>query len=216
MHHASRPADAPVADAAVDVTLSDPQTLADGFRPYQRYRATVLDADGSPTTQTRDLLRAGRVVGVVPIDPERGEIVLIRQFRLAAHLATGKGGLVEIVAGRVEGDESLADAARRECLEEIGVAPTRLVELFSFFPTPGLTDELATVFLALVDASAVPERAGGATEAEDTRPLRVNIDHAITALAQGNISNGLLIIALQWLALNRQRLPAALGSGMTP
>jgi ADP-ribose pyrophosphatase len=118
MHHASRPADAPVADAAVDVTLSDPQTLADGFRPYQRYRATVWDADGSPTPQTRDLLCAGRVIGVVPIDPERGEIVLIRQFRLAAHLATGKGGLVEIVAGRIEGDKNLADAARRECLED--------------------------------------------------------------------------------------------------
>ena len=154
--------------------------------------------------------RGGRVVGVVPIDPERGEIVLIRQFRLAAHLACGKGELVEIVAGRVEGNENVADAACRECLEEIGVAPMRLVELFSCFPTPGLTDELVTVFLAVVDASAVPERAGAAAEAEDTRPLRVDIDHAIAALAEGKISNGLLIIALQWLALNRKRLPAAL------
>ena len=209
MNRAARPADAPLADAAVDVSFSAPQTLADGYRPYQRYRATVPDADGLPVAQTRDLLLGGRVVGVVPIDPERGEIVLIRQFRLAAHLASGKGELVEIVAGRVEGHESLADAAQRECLEEIGVAPTRLVELFSFFPTPGLTDELVTVFLTVVDASDVPERAGAAAEAEDTRPLRVDIDHAIAALAEGKISNGLLIIALQWLALNRQRLPAA-------
>ena len=28
-----------------------------------------------------------------------GEVVLIRQFRLPAHLATGKGDMVEIVAG---------------------------------------------------------------------------------------------------------------------
>ncbi|MGP0090424.1 MAG: NUDIX domain-containing protein [Xanthobacteraceae bacterium] len=210
MNRASRPADAPLADAAVDVTLSGPLTLADGFRPYQRYRVTVPRADGSPTTQTRDILRGGRVIGVVPIDPERGEIVLIRQFRLAAHLASGKGELIEIVAGLVDGNETVAEAARRECLEEIGVAPTRLVELFSFFPTPGLTDELATVFLAVVDASAVPERAGAAAEGEEIKPLRVDIDHAIAALAQGRISNGLLIIALQWLALNRERLPAAL------
>jgi ADP-ribose pyrophosphatase len=209
MNRAARPTDAPLADAAVDVSFSAPQTLADGYRPYQRYRATVPDADGLPVAQTRDLLLGGRVVGVVPIDPERGEIVLIRQFRLAAHLASGKGELVEIVAGRVEGHESLADAAQRECLEEIGVAPARVVELFSYFPTPGLTEELVTVFLAIVDASAVPARAGAAAEAEDTRPLRVDIDHAIAALAKGEISNGLLIIALQWLALNRQRLPAA-------
>jgi ADP-ribose pyrophosphatase len=215
MKRASGPADAPLADAAVEVTLSGPLTLADGFLPYQRYRATVLGPDGAPVTQTRDLLRGGRVVAVLPVDLGHGEIVLIRQFRLAAHLATGKGELVEIVAGRVEGNESMADAARRECLEEIGVAPMRLIELFSFFPTPGLTDELATVFLAVVDASAVPERAGAAAEAEDTRPLRVDIDRAIAALAEGKISNGLLIIALQWLALNRERLPAALGAGQS-
>jgi ADP-ribose pyrophosphatase len=215
MNRAYRPADAPLADAAVNVTLSGPLTLAEGFRPYQRYRATVPGADGVPVTQTRDLLRGGRVIGVLPVDLGRGEIVLIRQFRLAAHLATGKGELVEIVAGRVEGNENEADAARRECLEEIGVAPTRLVELFSFFPTPGLTDELATIFIAVVDASAVSERAGAAAEAEDTRPLRVDIDRAIAALAEGKISNGLLIIALQWLALNRERLPAALGAGQS-
>lgn len=210
MNRASRPTDAPLADAAVDVTLSGPLTLAEGFRSYQRYRVTVLGADGTPTTQTRDLLRGGRVIGVVPIDPERDEIVLIRQFRVAAHLASGKGEMIEIVAGLVEGDESVADAARRECMEEIGVAPARLVELFSFFPTPGLTDELATIFLAVVDASAVPERAGTAAEGEDIKPLRVDIDHAIAALAQGGISNGLLIIALQWLALNRTHLSAML------
>jgi ADP-ribose pyrophosphatase len=210
MNRASRPTDAPLADAAVDATLSGPLTLGEGFRPYQRYRATVRAADGLPATQTRDVLRGGRVIGVVPIDPARGEIVLIRQFRLAAHLASGKGELVEIVAGLVEGNESVAEAARRECIEEIGVAPTRLVELFSFFPTPGLTDELATIFLAVVDASAVPERAGAAGEGEDINPLRVDIDHAIAALAQGGISNGLLIIALQWLALNRKHLSAVL------
>jgi ADP-ribose pyrophosphatase len=212
MKRARRPADALLADAAVEVTVSGPQILAEGFRPYQRYRVKMAGADGSPATHTRDIVRGGRVIGVIAVDPGRGEIVLIRQFRLAAHLATGNGELVEIVAGRVDANETPAEAARRECLEEIGVAPTRLVELFSFFPTPGLTDELATIFLAVVDASAVPERAGAAAEAEETRPLRVDIDHAIAALAQGRISNGLLIIALQWLALNRERLTVLFGA----
>jgi ADP-ribose pyrophosphatase len=212
MSRASKPVAAPLADAAVAVTLSGPQTLGEGFRPYHRYRVTMAGADGSPAMQTRDLLRGGRVVGVVAVDPERNEIVLIRQFRLAAHLTIGKGELVEIVAGRVDGGESPAEAARRECAEEIGVAPTALVELFSFFPTPGLTDEFAVIFLARVDASAVPERAGAAEEAEETRPLRVDIDAAIAALDQGQISNGLVIIALQWLALNRERLTALLAA----
>jgi ADP-ribose pyrophosphatase len=132
--------------------------------------------------------------------------VLIRQFRLAAHLADGKGEMVEIVAGRVEAGEELADTARRECREEIGVEPRALIELFSYLPTPGLTDETITVFLGVIDAANVPERAGAAGEHEETRPIRVAIDAAIAALAAGRLRNGNLVIALQWLALNRHRI----------
>jgi ADP-ribose pyrophosphatase len=83
-----------------------------------------------------------------------------------------------------------------------------VVELFSYLPTPGITDEEVTVFLAAVDAAGVPERtnAGG----EDIAILRVPIDAALAALRSGAIHNGLLIVALQWLALNRDRVGALL------
>jgi len=143
---------------------------------------------------------------VLPIDPGRDEVVLLRQFRLAAHLANGRVNLVEIVAGHVEADEQPAEAARRECVEEIGVAPGLLVELFTYLTSPGMSDEEITLFLGIVDASGVPERAGAAAEHEETVPMRVPIDAALAALAAGTVRNGPLIIALQWLALNRGRL----------
>ena len=146
------------------------------------------------------------MVAVLPIDLARDEVVLIRQFRLAAHLANGRGDMIEIVAGRVEPDEALANAAARECAEEIGVAPTELVELFSYLTTPGVTDEEVTVFLAAVDASRVPRHSGSAPEGEQIATLRVSIDAAIAALAQGAMRNGPLVMALQWLALNRGRI----------
>jgi ADP-ribose pyrophosphatase len=59
-----------------------------------------------------------------------------------------------------------------------------------------------------VDAAAVPARAGAVSEAEDTRPFRVAIDQALAAAAQGQVENGLLILALHWLALNRTGLDA--------
>src|SRR5205807_6454775 len=99
-----------------------------------------------------------------------------------AQLASGRGDLIEIVAGHVEGNERLAQAARRECIEEIGVAPAALVELFTFLPTPGASDEQITLFLGIVDASNVPERAGSPAEREETRPMRVAIDRALAAL----------------------------------
>jgi len=110
-------------------------------------------------------------VGVLPIDLARDEVVLIRQFRLPVHLANGNGDLVEIVAGHVEPDEPLGQAAHRECLEEIGVAPSALTELFTYLPTPGASDEQITLFLGIVDAAQVPDRAGAAAEREETQPF---------------------------------------------
>jgi ADP-ribose pyrophosphatase len=208
MARSRRPDDGAVADRPGDVAVSPPEPLAKAYRNYERYRITFTGADGQPVCQTRDVLRAGHVVGVLAIDPGRDELVLIRQFRLPAHLATGKGELVEIVAGYVDAGEDAPAAARRECIEEIGVAPGRLVELLTFMPAPGTSDEHATLFLAAVDATAVPARTGAAGESEHLEPMRIAVDAALAALTQGKFQNGYLIIALQWLALNRHRLDA--------
>jgi ADP-ribose pyrophosphatase len=198
--------DAPLTDLAVDVSLSPPELLGKGFRTYQRYRYTLPGDDPTLDVRTHDLIRFGHIVGVLPVDLARNEVVLIRQFRLPVHLANGKGELLEIVAGHVEANEQLAEAARRECIEEIGVAPSALAELFTYFPTPGGSDEQITLFLGIVDAAQVPDQAGSAAEREETRPLRVPIDAALAALAGGTMHNGLLLLALHWLALNRGRL----------
>jgi ADP-ribose pyrophosphatase len=193
-----------IADRAADVALDGPELLARGYRVYQRYHVRLTGEDGGKIEQQRDVLAGGKVIAVLPVDLACDEIVLIRQFRLPAHLGNGKGDLVEIVAGRVEEGEAPAASARRECEEEIGVAPSALVELFSYFTTPGITDETVTVFLASVDASQAP--AHTRTGDEYVRTLRVPIDAALAALDAGTIHNGPAIMALQWLALHRARL----------
>jgi ADP-ribose pyrophosphatase len=187
--------------------------LASAFRDYERYRLTRAREDGGSISETRDLLRGGRVSAVLPVDLERLELVLLRQFRLGAHLANGCGDLVEIVAGWVEPGESTAQAAMRECLEEIGLHPRRLVEALAYLPSPGITDEEIVLFVARVDASTVPLRAGAPHEHEDTQPICVAIDAALAALDCRTLRSGPLIVALQWLALNRSRLDDILGCG---
>jgi ADP-ribose pyrophosphatase len=195
-----------IADLTADVVLKTPSLIGHGFMRYERFGLSINRGDEPALAQRRDVLRASRVAALLPVDLERGQLVLIRQFRLAAHLATGRGEMVEIVAGRIEPGEAALAAARRECMEEIAVAPDRLVELYSVLPTPGLTDEIVTFFLGFVDAAQVPARAGAAEEGEDTRPFVVSIDDAAAALEHGQVANGLLVTALQWLALHRGRL----------
>jgi ADP-ribose pyrophosphatase len=198
-----------LADRPADVALSPPEALAKGFFDYQRFRLMVQGL-----AQTRDVVRAGKVAAVLPVDPVRDEIVLIRQFRLPAYLANGCGDLIETVAGRVEPGEEPAETARRECAEEIGVEPSGLIELFTYLTTPGLTDEEVTVFLAAVDAARVPEHTHVGDERIDV--VRVSIDAAIEASALGTLRNGPLIIGLQWLALNRGRVADMLRASHAP
>ena len=193
-------------DAAVDATIAGTERICDAFHPLDRIHVGYRIGDVTAPVHRRDVLRVGGVIAVLAVDPQRDTVVLIRQFRVAAHLATGRGEMVEIVAGHVEKGEDEAAAARRECLEEIGIAPSRLVPLFRFMPAPGSTDELATLYLGVVDSAVVAERAGAAHENENTRPMRIPIDDALAALAAGAFVNAFAITALQWLALNRGRL----------
>ena len=195
-------ADPDLSDSAVEVALDGPENRGGGNYRYERYRVRL---DGA--TVERDVVRVGRVVVILPVDLDRDEIVLIRQFRLGAHLAHrhGRAGRGAGRAGRARRRPSI-DAARRECLEEIGVAPQRAGAAVRPDAVARLSDEHMIFFLGVVDAAKVPERAGAAHEQEDTRPIRVPIDRALEALAAGELHYGAAVLGLQWLALNRARL----------
>jgi ADP-ribose pyrophosphatase len=193
--------DSDLSDSAVEVELTGPENRGGGIYRYERYGVKL---DGSRLE--RDAVRIGRVVVILAIDLDRDEMVLIRQFRLGAHLALGKGDLVEVPAGRVERGEDVGDAARRECQEETGIVPQVLVPLFDLMPSAGSSDEHMFFFIGVVDSSKMPARAGAAHEQEDTRPLRVPIERALEALKAGELHYGAAVLALQWLALNRGRL----------
>ena len=119
---------------------------------------------------------------------------------VAEHLAE------ETPDGRERGEQPV-DAASRETNEEIGIEPASLIRLLSYFPSPGIGQEEITLYLGIIDAATLPARAGLASEKEVTLPILVSIDAALAALESGTIHNGPLIIALQWLALHRSRLP---------
>jgi ADP-ribose pyrophosphatase len=198
-----------LSDSAVEVELTGPEKRGGGFYGYDRYGVKL---DGAAFE--RDVVRIGRVVVILLVDLDRDEVVLIRQFRLGAHLALDKGDVVEVPAGRVERGEDVADAARRECQEETGLVPEVLVPVFDLMPSAGSSDEHMFFFLGTVDASKVLERAGAAHEQEDTRPLRVSIDRALEALKAGKLHYGAAVLALQWLALNRGRLREVAETGV--
>jgi ADP-ribose pyrophosphatase len=82
-----------------------------------------------------EIVRHPGSVVLIPVT-DSGEIVLVRQYRHAI----GRWAW-ELPAGSLKPGEDPAAAAVRECHEEIGLIPSSLEPLGSFFPTPGYCDE---------------------------------------------------------------------------
>ena len=78
-----------------------------------------------------EVVRHPGSVVLIPVT-DRGEIVLVRQYRHAIGRSVW-----ELPAGSLEPGEDPRAAAARECHEEIGLIPSAVERLGAFFPTPG-------------------------------------------------------------------------------
>jgi ADP-ribose pyrophosphatase len=101
---------------------------------------TVELPDGR--TGKREVVEHSGAVIIVPVNQD-GQILLVRQYRYSVGRIT-----LELPAGNIEPGESLESSARRELKEETGYEAKELTKLFSFFSTPGFSNEELHVFFA--------------------------------------------------------------------
>lgn len=191
------------------VELQARETCHDGVFRLARLRlAHELFGGGMSRPLTRELFERGHAVAVLPYDPVRDAVVLIEQFRVGALERAAGPWLVEIVAGVIDGDEAPEAVARREAVEEAGLRLGRVAPICRFYVSPGGTSESIQLFCGEVDAGAAGGIHGLAEEGEDIRVFVEPFAAALRRLADGSIDSASPVIALQWLALNRERLRA--------
>jgi ADP-ribose pyrophosphatase len=95
-----------------------------------------------------EMIRHPGAAAVLPFlsDPvgDDPQILLLKQYRYAAD-----GFLYEIPAGRLDPGEEPVNCARRELREETGCEAERIEHLYTFYTTPGFTDERIHAFVAV-------------------------------------------------------------------
>ena len=158
---------------------------------------------------SRELFVRHDAVCVLPYDPQLDRVVLIEQFRVGALDKSAHPWLLELVAGLIDKAESPEQVARREAEEEAGLTLGELWPVTAYYPSPGGSDERVHLFVGRCDSRGAGGIHGLAEEGEDIRVLVLSLDEALAALADGRIDNAASIIALQWLALNREKVRQA-------
>ncbi len=178
-----------------------------GFFRMEKYRLKhTLYAGGWSEEISRELFVRGSCIAVLLYDPDADKVVLIEQFRAGAIIRPERAWLVEIVAGAIEEGETAEDVAYRESLEEAGCEIQELITINEFYTTPGGASERITLFCGRVDSAQIGGVHGLDDEHEDIWVRTVSFDEAYHMVQTGEIESAIPIIAIQWLALNRQQL----------
>ena len=154
---------------------------------------------------------SGDAVTVLPYDPVRDRVLVIEQFRFGP-LVRGdrRPWSIEPIAGRVDPGESPEDCARREAVEETGLALQDLIPIGNYYPSPGAVSEYLFSFLAMADLPDDVTGIGGLDdEAEDIRSILLSFDALMDMLTTGEAQNGPLILSALWLKSERDRLRAS-------
>ncbi len=189
-------------------SILEKEIAFNGFFRLEKYRLRhTLYGGGWSQPLSRELFVRGECVAVLLYDPVADRVVLIEQFRVGAiALQPERAWLVEIVAGAVETGETVEDVAYREAEEEAGCQIQALHKIGQFFTSPGACGERLTLYCGKVDSAGVGGVHGLAYEHEDILVETVAFEEAFERVKTGVIDSAVPIIAIQWLALNRDWL----------
>jgi len=189
------------------VEVLDTEWLSQGFMKLAKFTVQHERFDGGMIGPfTREIVMRTTAVGVLPYDPITDKILLIEQFRVAAHLAGMPAWQREVIAGISDRDESSEDLARREAVEEANCKVTDLVEMARFLLSPGMSTEVLILYCGRMDSGQAAGVHGLATEHEDIRSSLFDAKEIPALIEHGTTGNGPLMIALYWMQANRERL----------
>lgn len=140
---------------------------------------------------------ASGVVVLVPVT-DAGELVLVEQYRIPV-----KNRVMELPAGLVgdtgDFEEDFKAAAHRELIEETGYRAASLEKLLTSPSTPGMADEMITIFFASGLERVGP---GGGDGNEDISVHHVPLESAVEWLearqAEGIMLDPKIYAGLFW------------------
>jgi ADP-ribose pyrophosphatase len=193
-----------------DVDIEKEETVYDGFFTMKRFTLKhKLFEGGSTESITRENLLQGEAVAVILYDPNEDVILLGKQFRVGT-MREPSPWLLEVVAGRFEEGETPDEVAIRESEEEMQADIKKLIHLFDFYSSPGATDEKVYYYCGIVDSRNMKRVCGLKEENEDISVDLYKLDDAIQMVKENKIQDGIAIVGIQWLALNRDELVSEL------
>lgn len=175
------------------------EILSDDWATLTKYTIEYRRRDGKTETQIRQVYDRGNGACILPYDPERGTVLLVRQFRMPAFVSGQPAYLIELCAGLLD-DLDPEAAIRKEAEEELGYRLKDIVRVYDAFMSPGSVSERLAFFTAHYSPADRISAGGGAEdEGEDIEVLEMTLPEAMAMVRAGAIVDGKTIMLIQHL-----------------
>ncbi len=135
---------------------------------------------------TREKVSHPGAVGIVPVDRNR-KVLLVKQFRYPV-----ESTLLEIPAGKLDKNEKPIDCAIRELHEEVGAVGGKLINLASFYTSPGFSDEILYLYLAI----DFKRKGNNLDEDEFLHVYEIDLEDTVSLIEKGKIMDAKTIIGI--------------------
>ncbi len=148
-----------------------------------------------------EIVEAHDSVAILLYHKEKRSFVLVKQFRPAVYLNNENGMTVELCAGIVDKELSLAEIAKEEVEEECGydIPLSNIEKITSFHTSVGFAGSKQTLYFAEVEEHMKVSEGGG-VDHEQIEVLYLPIEDAKKLLYDENIAKtpGLMFAFMWW------------------
>lgn len=178
------------------------EILSDDWAVLTKHTFEYRRRDGRWEPQVRQTYDRGDGAAILPYDPVRGTVLLVRQFRLPAYVTGHSEPLIEACAGLLDRDDP-ETCIRKETEEEMGYRLGWVRRVFDIYMSPGSVTERLSLFVAAYsEADRLHAGGGDVAEGEDIEVLEPTLEAALAMVADGRIIDAKTIILLQHLKLH--------------
>lgn len=163
-------------------TISSERIYEGAILNLRKDKVTVKDNQ----TSYREIIEHNGGVVIASITPE-GKIPMVKQYRKAAEKA-----VLEIPAGKLEGDEDPKKAALRELKEETGYTASSIEYVNSFYSSIGYSEEVLHLYIA-------KDLTPGETDFDDNEAIEIfeyTLDELMAMVMDRTIEDAKTIISI--------------------
>ncbi len=182
------------------ITLLKDKILSENYFVLHNVTYDLTRPGGEVLRHKREVYDRGNGATILLYNPQKGTVVLTRQFRVATWMnGNTQGSLIEACAGLLDNDAPEI-CARKEAMEETGYQVGEVEKVLELYMSPGGVTEKIHFFMAQYTDEQHTGKGGG-VEDEAIDVLEMPFTQALEMIQTGDICDGKTVILLQMLQI---------------